>query len=187
SADISKCCTETQPKTPNSKQCRCRSTVARKNDTDSVLFHQIHDFISRSVTPSHAAIFTPWSTLNKFTKPSMLFILTLIFVSYPLQCDRLAADTAIELRRRGVASLVSQLIIVEKDSPPGIDPKVDDKPFDNTTELSGKCIVELAKENLMSLSGNVLTWLGATRCQSVTDHTSFKFLLTQVLYLSWLS
>jgi hypothetical protein len=25
SADISKCCTETQPKTPNSKQCRCRS------------------------------------------------------------------------------------------------------------------------------------------------------------------
>jgi hypothetical protein len=30
SADISKCCTETQPKTPNSKQCRCRSTVARK-------------------------------------------------------------------------------------------------------------------------------------------------------------
>ena len=27
SADISKCCTETQPKTPNSKQCRCKSTV----------------------------------------------------------------------------------------------------------------------------------------------------------------
>ena len=31
SADISKCCTETQHKTPFSKQCRCRSTVARKN------------------------------------------------------------------------------------------------------------------------------------------------------------
>ena len=31
SADVTKCCTETQPKTPNSKQCRCRSTVARKN------------------------------------------------------------------------------------------------------------------------------------------------------------
>ena len=31
SADISKCSTETQPKTPNSKQCRCRSTVVRKN------------------------------------------------------------------------------------------------------------------------------------------------------------
>ena len=31
SADISKCCTETKPKTPNSKQCRCWSTLARKN------------------------------------------------------------------------------------------------------------------------------------------------------------
>jgi hypothetical protein len=34
SADISKCSTETQPKTPNSKQCRCRSTVARKNSLE---------------------------------------------------------------------------------------------------------------------------------------------------------
>uniref|UniRef100_A0A673YYD3 Coiled-coil domain containing 88C n=1 Tax=Salmo trutta TaxID=8032 RepID=A0A673YYD3_SALTR len=34
SADISKCCTETQPKTPNSKQCRCRSTVTRKNSLE---------------------------------------------------------------------------------------------------------------------------------------------------------
>ena len=39
SADISKCCTETQPKqqamkNPNSKQCRCRSTVARKNSLE---------------------------------------------------------------------------------------------------------------------------------------------------------
>ena len=33
SADISKWCTETQPKTPNSKQCRCRSTVARKKNS----------------------------------------------------------------------------------------------------------------------------------------------------------
>ena len=31
SADISKCCTETQPKTPNSKKCRCWSTLPRKN------------------------------------------------------------------------------------------------------------------------------------------------------------
>ena len=35
SADISKCCTETQPKTPNSKQCRCRSTVASKNSLET--------------------------------------------------------------------------------------------------------------------------------------------------------
>jgi hypothetical protein len=33
SADVTKCCTETQPKTPNSKQCRC-STVARKNSLE---------------------------------------------------------------------------------------------------------------------------------------------------------
>ena len=31
SADVTKCCTETQPKTLNCKQCRCRSTVAREN------------------------------------------------------------------------------------------------------------------------------------------------------------
>jgi hypothetical protein len=34
SADISKCCTETQPQTPNIKQCRCRSMVARKNSIE---------------------------------------------------------------------------------------------------------------------------------------------------------
>jgi hypothetical protein len=33
-ADVTKCGTETQPKTPNSKQCRCRSTVARKNSLE---------------------------------------------------------------------------------------------------------------------------------------------------------
>ena len=34
SADVTKCCTETQSKTLNSKQCRCRSTVARKNSLE---------------------------------------------------------------------------------------------------------------------------------------------------------
>jgi hypothetical protein len=34
SAHISKCCRETQPKTPNSRQCRCRSTVARKTPVE---------------------------------------------------------------------------------------------------------------------------------------------------------
>ena len=34
SADVTKCYTETQPKTPNSKQCRCRSTVARKHSLE---------------------------------------------------------------------------------------------------------------------------------------------------------
>jgi hypothetical protein len=31
SADVTECCKETQSKTPNSKQCRCRSAEARKN------------------------------------------------------------------------------------------------------------------------------------------------------------
>ena len=35
SADVIKCYTETQPKTQNSKQCRYRSTVARKNSLES--------------------------------------------------------------------------------------------------------------------------------------------------------
>ena len=34
SADVTKCCTATLPKTPNSKQCRCRSIVARKNSLE---------------------------------------------------------------------------------------------------------------------------------------------------------
>ena len=34
SADVTNCCTETQPKTPNSKQCRCRNTVPRKNSLE---------------------------------------------------------------------------------------------------------------------------------------------------------
>ena len=34
SADVTKCYTEIQPKTPNRKQCRCRSTVARKNSLE---------------------------------------------------------------------------------------------------------------------------------------------------------
>ncbi|XP_010887514.2 dehydrogenase/reductase SDR family member 1 [Esox lucius] len=122
-------------------------------------------------------------------------------------CDRLAADTAVELRSRGVASvslwpgavqteLVSQ-ILFEKDAPPGVDSKFRDV-FANgeTTELSGRCIVELAKDkNLMSLSGKVLMTCDLARRyrlqdvdgRSVTDYTSLKFLLTQVPYLSWLS
>ena len=42
SADISKCCTETQPKTLNSKQCRCRSTVTRKNSLQRTKLRKKH-------------------------------------------------------------------------------------------------------------------------------------------------
>ncbi|XP_047445141.1 dehydrogenase/reductase SDR family member 1 [Mugil cephalus] len=122
-------------------------------------------------------------------------------------CDRLAADMAVELKRRGVASvslwpgavqteLVSQFV-QEKDTPVGIDPKFKEA-FVNgeTTELSGKCIVNLAKDkNLMSLTGKVLMTCDLARRygirdvdgRSITDYTSLKFLLTQVPYLSWLS
>ncbi|KAG8013897.1 Dehydrogenase/reductase SDR family member 1 [Nibea albiflora] len=122
-------------------------------------------------------------------------------------CDRLAADMAVELKSRGVASvslwpgavqteLVSQLI-VEKDTPQGVHPKFKDI-FANgeSTEVSGKCIVALAKDkNLMSLTGKVLMTCDLARRygiqdidgRSVTDYTSLKFLLTQVPYLSWLS
>ncbi|XP_069567432.1 dehydrogenase/reductase SDR family member 1 [Brachyistius frenatus] len=122
-------------------------------------------------------------------------------------CDRLAADMAVELKSRGVASvslwpgavqteLVSQLII-EKDTPQGTDPKFKEA-FVNgeTTELSGKCIVDLAKDkNLMSLTGKVLLTCDLARRygikdvdgRSVVDYTSLKFLLSQVPYISWLS
>ncbi|XP_020791687.1 dehydrogenase/reductase SDR family member 1 isoform X2 [Boleophthalmus pectinirostris] len=122
-------------------------------------------------------------------------------------CDRLAADMAFELKNRGVASvslwpgavqteLISQFVM-EKDVTQGIDPKMKDV-FVNgeTTELSGKCIVNLAKDkNLMSLTGKILMTSDLARRygiqdidgRSVTDYTSLKFLLAQVPYLSWLS
>lgn len=121
-------------------------------------------------------------------------------------CDRLAADMAVELKRRGVASvslwpgavqteLVSQLILERETQ--GMNSKYKDV-FANgeTTELSGKCIVNLAKdENLMSLTGKVLMTCDLARRygiqdvdgRSVTDYTSLKYLLSQVPYLSWMS
>ncbi|KAL3054747.1 hypothetical protein OYC64_017642 [Pagothenia borchgrevinki] len=122
-------------------------------------------------------------------------------------CDRLAADMAVELKSRGVASvslwpgavqteLVSQLIL-EKETPEGADSKIKDAFINGeTTELSGMCIVNLAKDkSLMSLSGKVLLTCDLARRygfqdvdgRSVTDYTSLKFLLTKVPYLSWLS
>lgn len=121
-------------------------------------------------------------------------------------CDRMAADTAYELKRRGVASvslwpgavqteLVTQYIS-DKDGPPGIDKMRDVFASGETTELSGKCIVELAKDkNLMSLTGRVLMTCDLARRygikdidgRSVTDYTSIKFLISQVPYVSWLS
>ncbi|KAI4895627.1 hypothetical protein NFI96_010185 [Prochilodus magdalenae] len=95
-------------------------------------------------------------------------------------CDRLAADTAVELKRRGVASvslwpgavqteLVSQHIVEKEDS--SIDPKWKEV-FANgeTTELSGRCIVELAKDrSLMSMTGKVLLTCDLARRYGLQD------------------
>nr|XP_019954902.1 PREDICTED: dehydrogenase/reductase SDR family member 1 [Paralichthys olivaceus] len=122
-------------------------------------------------------------------------------------CDRLAADMAVELRSRGVASvslwpgavqteLVNQLIL-EKDATQTVNSEMKNV-FANgeTTELSGRCIVNLAKDkHLMSLTGKIIMNCDLARRygikdidgRSVVDYTSLKFLLAQVPYLSWLS
>ncbi|XP_054625078.1 dehydrogenase/reductase SDR family member 1 [Dunckerocampus dactyliophorus] len=121
-------------------------------------------------------------------------------------CDRMAVDMAVDLRRRGVASvslwpgavnteLVSQFM--QEDTQQKVDPEYKDL-FANgeTTEFSGLCIVNLAKDkNLMSLTGKILMTCDLARRygiqdvdgRSIADYTSLKFLLTQVPYVSWLS
>ncbi|XP_040027231.1 dehydrogenase/reductase SDR family member 1 [Gasterosteus aculeatus] len=122
-------------------------------------------------------------------------------------CDRLAADMAVELKGRGVASvslwpgavqteLVSQFVL-EKEKTQGVDNKFKEV-FANgeSTEVSGMCIVNLANDkHLMSLTGKVLLTCDLARRygiqdidgRTVADYTSLKFLLSQVPYLSWLS
>ncbi|XP_028834085.1 dehydrogenase/reductase SDR family member 1 [Denticeps clupeoides] len=118
-------------------------------------------------------------------------------------CDRLAADTAIELRSRGVASVslwpgaVQTELFHQHISSPDADPRIKDV-FENgeSTEFSGKCIVKLAKDkDLMSMTGQVLMTSDLARRygmndvdgRSVADYRSMKFLLSQLPYLSWLS
>uniref|UniRef100_UPI00358FB104 dehydrogenase/reductase SDR family member 1 n=1 Tax=Myxine glutinosa TaxID=7769 RepID=UPI00358FB104 len=82
-------------------------------------------------------------------------------------CDRMAADTAIELRRHGVASVslwpgAVQTEIVREQIIEAPAEKVNQKMRKlflegETTELSGKCIVSLANDpKLMKKSGKVL-------------------------------
>uniref|UniRef100_A0A4W4GWQ3 Dehydrogenase/reductase (SDR family) member 1 n=1 Tax=Electrophorus electricus TaxID=8005 RepID=A0A4W4GWQ3_ELEEL len=122
-------------------------------------------------------------------------------------CDRLAADIAVELRSRGVASVSlwpgavrTELVhhnILQNENLQGTNQKWKEAFINGeTTEMSGKCIVELAKDkSLMSLTGKVLFTCDLARRyglqdvdgRSITDYTSLKFLLMQVPYLSWLS
>ncbi|XP_057714464.1 dehydrogenase/reductase SDR family member 1 [Corythoichthys intestinalis] len=122
-------------------------------------------------------------------------------------CDRMAVDMAMELRSRGVASvslwpgpvkteLITQMVLAD-DAPEEADSEYKDI-FANgeTTEFSGLCIVNLAKDkNLMSLSGKILMTCDLARRygiqdidgRGIVDFTTLKFLLTQVPYVSWLS
>lgn len=123
-------------------------------------------------------------------------------------CDRLAADTAVELRRSGVTSVSlwpgavkTELItqFVESEASASVAPRTQLKDIfasGESPEVSGKCIVELAKDkNLMSFTGKVLMTCDLARRygirdidgRHVTDYTSLSFLLSQVPYLSWLS
>ncbi|KAG9273816.1 dehydrogenase/reductase SDR family member 1-like [Astyanax mexicanus] len=122
-------------------------------------------------------------------------------------CDRMAVDTAVELKSLGVASVSlwpgavqTELVnehVIEKEKPPGFDDNF--KEVYNkgeTIELSGKCIVELAKDkNLMKLTGKVLLTCDLARRyklrdvdgRDIFDLKSLKFLLTQSPSTSWLS
>lgn len=116
-------------------------------------------------------------------------------------CDRLAADTAFELKKRGVTSVSlwpgavqTEFITSNIES---VDPKFKEMfASGESTELSGKCIVALARDkNLTSMTGKVLMTCDLARRygiqdidgREVVDYISLKFLLTQVPYLSWLS
>ncbi|XP_042574622.1 dehydrogenase/reductase SDR family member 1 [Cyprinus carpio] len=122
-------------------------------------------------------------------------------------CDRMAADMAIELKKKGVVSvslwpgavqteLINQYISGD-DAAARFDPKFKEMfRKGETTEFSGRCIAELAKDkNLMSMTGQVLMTcdlayrygLKDVDGRSIVDYTSLKFLISQVPYVSWLS
>uniref|UniRef100_A0A3B5BHW8 Dehydrogenase/reductase 1 n=1 Tax=Stegastes partitus TaxID=144197 RepID=A0A3B5BHW8_9TELE len=111
-------------------------------------------------------------------------------------CDRLAADTAVELKSRGVASVSLWPGAVQTELITQMQNLLHVFADGETTELSGKCIVNLAKDkNLMSLTGKILMTCDLARRygikdvdgRSVADYTSIKYLLSQAPYLSWLS
>eukprot|EP00066_Takifugu_rubripes_P027945 XP_011617211.1 PREDICTED: dehydrogenase/reductase SDR family member 1 [Takifugu rubripes] len=122
-------------------------------------------------------------------------------------CDRLAADMAVELKRHGVTTislwpgavkteLVSDMILEKNVVESGKFKMRNVFVNAETTEVSGKCIVGLAKDkNMMSLTGKILMTCDLARRygikdtdgRDVPDYTSVKFLLSQSSYLSWLA
>ncbi|CAF97711.1 unnamed protein product [Tetraodon nigroviridis] len=122
-------------------------------------------------------------------------------------CDRLAADMAVELKRHGVASvslwpgavkteLVSDMILEKNAVEKGNFKMRNVFESGETPELSGKCLVGLAKDkNMLSLTGKVLMTCDLARRyaikdvdgRDIVDYTSVKFLMSQSAYLSWLA
>ncbi|XP_028282469.1 dehydrogenase/reductase SDR family member 1 [Parambassis ranga] len=182
-------------------------------ETDPSIWDDINDTGLRghyffSVYASRLMVAQGWGLIVTISSMGgMRYIFNVPYGVGKAACDRLAADMAVELKSRGVTSvslwpgavqteLISEFIL-QKDVPQGADSKVKDA-FANgeTTELSGRCIVNLAKDkSLMSMTGKVIMTSDLARRygikdvdgRSVTDYTSLKFLLTQVPYLSWLS
>ncbi|XP_073705224.1 dehydrogenase/reductase SDR family member 1-like isoform X2 [Garra rufa] len=122
-------------------------------------------------------------------------------------CDRMAADMAIELKKRGVVSVslwpgAVQTELINQymsggEGLPDFGPKFKEMfSKGETTEFSGRCIVELAKDkSLTSMTGQVLMTCDLARRyglkdvdgRSLVDYTSLKFIISQIPYLSWLS
>ncbi|XP_005666291.1 dehydrogenase/reductase SDR family member 1 isoform X1 [Sus scrofa] len=128
--------------------------------------------------------------------------------SVPLQCDRLAADCAQELRRHGVSyvSLWPGLVQTETLKEYMIKADTADDhmieqiklPFSSaeTTEMSGKCVVALATDpNILSLSGKVLPSCDLARRyglrdvdgRPVQDYLSVSSVLSHIPSLSWMA
>ncbi|XP_048477265.1 dehydrogenase/reductase SDR family member 1 isoform X3 [Rhincodon typus] len=124
-----------------------------------------------------------------------------------VQCDRMAADCAEELRRHGVSYIslwpgavrtetVTDLIINRTAKTKGEQKTVEMFANGETPEMSGKCIVALATDkNLMKKSGKVLLTcdlaaqygLRDVDGRALVDYRSLKFLLQQLPGLSWLA
>uniref|UniRef100_A0A673KRD7 Dehydrogenase/reductase (SDR family) member 1 n=1 Tax=Sinocyclocheilus rhinocerous TaxID=307959 RepID=A0A673KRD7_9TELE len=98
-------------------------------------------------------------------------------------------DMAVELKKKGVVSVS----LWPGAAPPGFDSKFKEV-FNKgeTTEFSGRCIVELAKDkSLMSMTGPVSMTCDLAHRYGLkdvdVDYTSLKFLISQIPYVSWLS
>ncbi|XP_038949061.1 dehydrogenase/reductase SDR family member 1 isoform X2 [Rattus norvegicus] len=125
-----------------------------------------------------------------------------------VQCDKLAADCAHELRRHGVSyvslwpglvqtEMVKEYVAKEEQPEDPLFKKMKSVLSSaETTEMSGKCVVALATDpNILSLSGKVLPSCDLARRyglkdvdgRPVQDYFSLGYALSQVSSLRWLA